>query len=226
MKINKAIIIALAAAALIWSPAVSAQTTTPDPDTTSSAELRQAIKERIEETLKDTDTNRDLYLGFLGTVTQVGSTTFSMTSIQGEEKTVQVTSDTAILSGNQNINLPDLVVGNGVTVMGSLVDDLVMEARRIIMSNGNFSEDRHVNLGTITSIGTQELTLQLRGEEQIATWNTNRQTRYEEFDGGTTTRTALEEDQAVLVITDLDQNDQRYIKRVRLLAPVETVATQ
>lgn len=226
MKINKAIIIALAAAALIWSPAVSAQTTTPDPDTTSSAELRQAIKERIEETLKDTDTNRDLYLGFLGTVTQVGSTTFSMTSIQGEEKTVQVTSDTAILSGNQNINLPDLVVGNGVTVMGSLVDDLVMEARRIIMSNGNFSEERHVNLGTITGIGTQEITLQLRGEEQIATWNTSRQTRYEEFDGGTTTRTALEEDQAVLVITDLDQNDQRYIKRVRLLAPVETVATQ
>lgn len=226
MKFYKAIIIALAAAAFIWSPAANAQTTTPDPDTTSSAELRQAIKERIEETLKDKETKRDLYLGFLGTVTQVGSTTFSMTSIQGEEKTVQISPNTAILSGNTTIKLPDLVVGNGVTVMGSMVDDLIIEARRILMINGNYSEDRHVNLGTITGIGTQELTLQLRGEEQITSWNTNRLTRYEEFDGGTTTRTALEEDQAVLVITDIDTNDQRYIKRVRLLAPIETASAQ
>ena len=97
---------------------VQAQTQTPDPATTSSAELRQAIRDRIEETLKDKTVNQPNFSGYLGTITQIGPATFSLMSIQGEEKTVQVSEETTLLSGTRTISLQDLVVGNGITVMG------------------------------------------------------------------------------------------------------------
>ena len=77
-----------------------------------------------------------------------------------------------------------------------------------------------VNLGTIMEIGRQEMTLQLRGEEQTVTWPTTRQTVYEELNGEKIQVSILEEDQAVLVITDVDSQDKRYIKRLRLLIPI------
>jgi hypothetical protein len=220
MKPKGVIVLVLTACMLLVAPAVQAQTTTPDPETTSSAELRKAIRDRIEETLKDKTPSQPSFFGYLGTVTQVGTATFSLMSVQGEEKTIQVGQNTTLLSEGKSISLKDLIVGNGVAVIGAPQDELVVEARRVLMSTGNYTEDRQVHLGTITEIGRQEMTLQLRGEENSVAWPTNRQTSYEDLNGSSITATSLEVDQAVLVITDVDSNSQRYIKRLRLLAPV------
>jgi len=206
---------------LFFIPAQAmAQSPSSDQETTSSAELRRAIRERIEETLKDKDVPTENFLGYIGTITQVGSATFSLTCPRGDEKTVQILDGSAIVSNGKPIKLSELVVGDGVTVMGTRRDELIIEARRVLMSTDNFSENRQVTLGNITALEKQTMTLKPRGEQQEITWPTTRQTAYEDLNGQKITVNELEEDQSVLVISDVDKDDKRFIKRIRLLVPV------
>jgi hypothetical protein len=222
MKLPQTIIgflIAFVITAPFTSPA-AAQTASPDPATTTSAELRRAIRERIEETLKDKDSSTQSFRGFIGTITQVGTATFGLTTPYGEEKTIQISPTTAIVSDGKDMKLSELIIGNGIAVIGTPVDELVISARRVLMSDDNYTETRQVSIGAITEIGRQELTLEIRGQQQQVAWPTTTRTAYEDMDGQKIQRTTLEEDQAALVITDLDTADKRYIKRVRLLVPI------
>ena len=221
MKLSRIFVLLLACGLLILPSAGFAQSNSANQETTSSAELRRAIKERIEETLKDKDNaNSQQFFGFIGTITQVGSTTFGLTCPRGDEKTIQIMDSTTLLSNGKPLQINELVVGNGVTVMGTQEDELVIDAQRVLMSTDNFTENRQVTLGNIAEIGKQEITIQPRGEQQQITWPTTRQTTYEDMNGQEITATEIEEDQSALVITDIDKDDKRYIKRLRLLVPV------
>lgn len=220
MKSLKVLITILMLTFLTGPGLVQAQTPSPDQETTSSAELRRAIRERIEETLKDKETTTQNFLGYIGTVTQVGSATFSLTCPRGDEKTIQILDGTAIIANGKPVKLSDLVVGNGVTVMGTQRDELVIEARRILMTTDNFAENRQVLLGNITALEKQTITLQPRGEQPAVTWPITRQTAYEDLNGQKIAVDDLEEDQSVLVISDIDKDDKRFVKRIRLLVPV------
>ncbi len=221
MNLRKILPLLFVATFLLAPGNAYAQSPAPDEETTSSADLRRAIRERIEETLKNSDAPAQNFLGYIGTITQVGSATFSLTCPRGDEKTIQIQQGTTILSNGKEIPLSELVVGNGITVMGTRLDELVIEARRVIMTTDNFSENRQVTLGNITALDRQEITLQPRGEQQEVSWPTTRSTDYEDLNGQEITVSDLEEDQAALVITDIDKDDKRFIKRIRLLVPVE-----
>jgi hypothetical protein len=220
MKSLKILPILITFALLIIPGRALAQTPSPDQATTSSAELRRAIRERIEETLKDKDVPTQNFLGYIGTITQVGSATFSITCPRGDEKTIQILDGTTLLANGKPITLSDLVVGNGVTVMGTRRDELIIEARRVLMSTDNFTENRQITLGNISALEKQAITLQPRGDQPAVTWPTTRQTAYEDLNGQKITVAQLEEDQSVLVISDVDKDDKRFIKRLRLLVPV------
>jgi hypothetical protein len=206
---------------LSWLLPLSALAQTNSPETSTSAELRQAIKERIEETIKENNnTTERSYYGYIGEITQISTATFGLMTPQGEEKTIQISGDTALLSADKDISLTDLIIGSGVTVMGQPVDELVIAAKRVLARTDNFTENREVKLGSLVSITTSEITLQDRQTQQSMTWSFTRQTVFEDANGQKIAVTNLEEDQAALIITDLDNNDERYIKRVRLLVEV------
>lgn len=207
----------------LW-PVVQAQspTSSATPSATNSAELRQAIRERIEETLQEGESS-PLYQGYIGVIDQVSTATFSFTSPLGSKHTVQLLSDATIISGNSNIELDDLVVGNGVSVIGNPLDELVIEAKRIIMSDNNYEETRQVHLGTIIEITSGELVFQTRGQNGQTTWIRNTTTEYEDSLGATITAAQLEENQAALVVTDEDSSGDRFVKRVHLLVAMDEV---
>lgn len=194
----------------------------PTPTATTSAELRQAIRERIEETLQEEEIS-PLYMGYIGVIEQVGSATFSFVDPLGSERTVQLLSTANLVEDGTAINLDDLVVGNGVTVMGNPLDELVIEAKRIIMSENDFSETRQVHLGTIVEVPRGELVFQARGQNGQTTWTRGSQVNYEDSLGAEITVTQIEENQAALVVTDEDEDGERFVKKVHLLVAIDEV---
>jgi len=202
---------------LAFAPLALAQA----PETTDSADLRRAIRERIEQTLQNADETESPYIGYIGNVEQIGTATFTLTSPRGEHRTIQVGSAARLLSGNETIALGDLVVGNGVSIIGQEMDDLVIDAIRIIANDAPYDETRQVTIGTVTNVATTSLTVTVRGTGTSESFILNRTTTYEDIQGTEVLLRNIEEDQAVLLVTDVNAQNQRFAKRVRLLIPVE-----
>jgi len=192
------------------------------PETSDSADLRRAIRERIEQTLQNADETESPYIGYIGNVEQIGTATFTLISPRGENRTIQVGSTARLLSGTTPIALGDLVVGNGVSVIGQEMDDLVIDAVRVIAIDTAYNETRQVTIGTVTNVANNNLTIEVRGTGTSESFILNRTTTvYEDIQGTEVTLADVEEDQAVLLVTDVNAQNQRFAKRVRLLIPVE-----
>jgi len=202
---------------LAAGPVVFAQS----PAATESADLRRAIRERIEQTLQSTEETESPYVGYIGNVEQVGTATFTLITPRGENRTIQVGTNTTMLSGTARIALGDLVIGNGVAVIGQEMDDLVIDALRVIATDAPLEETRQAVIGTITNIDTRSVTLEVRGTGTSESFTLNRNTVYEDIQGTAIVIGDLEVDQSVLLVPDRDAQNQRFVKRLRLLIEAE-----
>lgn len=217
----------LALSALVAVPQyVRAQT--PSPSSSASAELRRVIRERIEQTLAEDEIQQPQFIGTLGTITQVGTSTFTIVNSQGRERTIQVLPTTVMQQQGKNVKITDLAIQSGAAVIGRAIDDVVIEARRVIVTTDAFVENRQVALGTIMKIGPTSLSFQRRGtsEDQAEAFLLTRNTRYEDSLGNTLKLSDIEEAQAALLIVKPNANNQLEVIRLRLLVPMtQTSAT-
>ncbi|MCD8485071.1 hypothetical protein LRY65_02070 [Candidatus Woesebacteria bacterium] len=213
-------VVSLMSAVLPWS--ALAQTT--DETTSPSAELREIIRQRIEETIQEKESNGPEYIGTLGTVSKVSTNTFTITDSMGLERTIQPTSDSVLLLDGDPTELSDISIGSGAVVMGSPLDEVIIEAKRILIQEDDFTETREVFLGTLTEKGTNAVTISTRGTNEELVIDTNRQTEYEDSVGTSIALSDIEEEQSVLIVTDTDDDD-RIATHIRLLVPVESVKT-
>jgi hypothetical protein len=188
---------------------------------TPSAELRRIIRERIEQTLQE-NTEEKRLLGTLGTVQKVGGQTFTILDTLGRERTVQLAQDALITQGKQTVALKDMSINGGAAIVGRMIDDIIIEARRVFLVDSTWTERRQVYVGTITTWKNNELSLAIRGTDQTAVWNVSRKPRYEDSLGNVITAKEITADQAALVITQEDDQGVRTAIRVRLLAPVQS----
>ena len=191
-----------------------------------SAELREIIRQRIEETIQEKKTPKTEYIGTLGTVTKVSSSTFSMTDTLGLERTVELTDETTLLVDGDPATLTDISINAGVVVMGTAVDEVLINAKRILVQDEDFSETREVFLGSITEKSNSSITLSNRGTGEMLDLALLRTTSYEDSLGNTISLTDVQEDQSVLIVTDLDKDEDRFVSRLRLLVPVESLETE
>lgn len=203
--------VALAAAILVGLPTpASAQTTTP------SAELREIIRQRLEQTLDTTLTNRTI--GVVGSVTRVSSSTFTMIDPKGRERTVIINPDTTSFAGTAQIrSMADLAIDSGVAVIGDAPDEVVINARRVIPAARPFLEVRRIALGSVSIFDARNLTIVERGNNQTTTVPITTATRFEDILGNTVPRSAIQVDEAILVVIDQNAAGDTYAKRVRLL---------
>lgn len=207
---------------LLTAPLAHAASPSPAPaSATPSAELRRIIRERIEQTLQE-NTEEKRLLGTLGTVQKVGGQTFTILDTLGRERTVQLTADAKITQGTQAVALKDMSINSGAAIVGKMIDDIIIEARRVFLVDNTWSERRQVSVGTITTWKTTELSLSIRGTDQTATWNVSRKPRFEDSLGNTITAKDITADQAALVVTQEDDLGVRTVTRIHLLAPVQS----
>lgn len=191
-----------------------------------SAELREIIRQRIEETIQEKKTTKTEYIGTLGTITKVSSSTFSMIDTLGLERTVELTNATTLLVDGDPATLADISINAGVVVMGTALDEVVINAKRILVQDEDFSETREVFLGSITKKSNTSITISNRGTGEMLDLALLRTTSYEDSLGNTISLKNVQEDQSVLIVTNLNKNKERFVSRLRLLVPVESLETE
>jgi hypothetical protein len=196
------------------------------PSPSGSAELREIIRQRIEQTMDEKNNPKSEFIGTLGTITKVGTSTFSLMDTTGRERTIDISPTTTILSKNAPVKLSDLTINSGAVVMGTAVDEVILAARRVLVQEDNFAENRTVLLGTVEAIEKNTvLKLRERDSRELSILEMRTTTKYEDIVGTPVEKKLLEADQSVLVILDIDANKKQYVRRVRLLVPVAVGST-
>lgn len=199
---------------IVFPSLVEAQSATP------SAEIRRLIRERIEQTIQEKNPETEKLLGTLGSVQKVSERTFTIVDTLGRERTIQLSDTTVMRFNNQPLALKDLSINAGAAIIGVMQDDIIINARRIYVTDGAFVERRQVNVGTITEWKNSELTLAIRGSDAVATWKTVRKPVFEDSLGNTITAKDIQADRAAIIVTEEDAAGNRLISRIRLLVPV------
>ncbi len=190
-----------------------------DDTTTNSAELNRRIRELIEQTSQEKDDQGQGLIGVLGSVAKVGTSTFTLVDSRGRERTIQVADQTKFTSGKKTVTLQDLSINAGAVVAGQALDDIVVEARRVIVSDSAFVETRRILVGTITQWNRRNLTLEARGSHTTESFAVNNRTHYQDNVGTAITAADIQTDQAVLIVVR-DDGETHTISTLRLLAPL------
>lgn len=202
-------------------PVAHAQSPTPQESTTSS-ELQQLIRERLEQTLQETRNPTQKFIGTIGSVLRVTPSTFTLQDSTGRERTIVIGPDTVLLLKNAPVKLSDIAINAGAAVIGIPTDDVVITARRILLQDDAFEEERQVILGTVDSITRTDVVVRERSSGAINALPLKSTSKYEDRLGNPLTRADIEPDESVLIIRDQDTSGASFAKRVRLLAPVRS----
>lgn len=194
-----------------------AQTTKPSTD---SAELQKNLRQLLDQTLEK-DNSESQFSGTLGTITKVSANTFQITDTLGHERTIDVESDAVILLEGKTAKLSDLSISSGVAVMGTRVDEVVMNARRVLARAKPYSESREVILGTISDVERTQITVIARKSGETYVFTTNTRSEYEDIVGTKIARTTLDVDQSAILVATRGENNILTLDRLRLLVPIE-----
>jgi hypothetical protein len=186
-----------------------------------SAEVRRLLRQRVENALQEAKiTQSNTLVGLVGSVVKVGTSTFSLTDVTGNEHTVQVATDTEIWQKKTKLLLKDLALQSGVTVYALPLDNNVIEAKRVIVRDDNFVEHRKVWIGTVRSLDKTKLTLTVRGDMPEQSWILDRAVIYEDSVNTKLTAKQIQADSAALVITNEAEPGKTMVTRIHLLVPI------
>jgi hypothetical protein len=210
----------IALIALVWLLSTPGVARAQD-EGTSSAETRRLIRERIEQVLQEKAPQEQEFIGVLGNIVRVATKTFTLVDSRGRERTVQVDDSTAFLSGKKTIKLSDLSINSAVAVIGKAIDEVVIDGRRVLVSDTDFTETRRVFIGTISQWNKRQLTILARGSNASESFNVSAKTIYQDSVGSAIKTTDIQTDQSVLIIAREDTAGIRTITKLRLLAPLE-----
>lgn len=116
---------------------VNAVSTTPTPSltltpTTSENENVQVIRDAIKEQVDQIKTNIEKK-AFVGVISQITDSTITLDNFRGKQR-VRITETTTIIASNKKeIKIGDLSLGDKVIAMGTVGDDEILEAKRVIV---------------------------------------------------------------------------------------------
>lgn len=190
------------------------------PTASPSSDLRKAIKERIEEAVTKTDTevSRQRWLGVVGTVQAVSSSTVSVRDVSGTVWTVNLVDGSKLLdSKGKALKQSDLSVDSLVWAAGQASNDVILDAKRMMVRAA--APVRMVAVGTITELKSASLSLAPRGGGESLSLSTTSRSKYENNDGATLERKSLQSDEAVVVVYTESESGAKTLLRLRQLAP-------
>jgi len=134
----------------------SAQPTTAESEKTK--EIRDAIKEKVNE-IKEKIEKR----AYVGTISQITDSTFTLDNFRGKQR-VRLTEETTIIGADKKeIKSKDLAVDNKVIAMGTLGDNEILEAKRVVVTvpPKTVPAKRLVFAGQITKVDSKSSLLTL-----------------------------------------------------------------
>ncbi|MCL5090900.1 MAG: DUF5666 domain-containing protein [Patescibacteria group bacterium] len=91
-------------------------------------EIRDAIKEKVNEIKEKIEKK-----AFVGTISQITDSTLTINNFRGKER-VRLTEETTIIGANKKeIKSKELAVDDKIIAMGSLSDNEILEAKRVVV---------------------------------------------------------------------------------------------
>lgn len=205
----------------VVAPAALAQTPTATASASPTAESTRRVIERIQEAVRENRQDGPRFIGVLGTITKVGTSTFTLTDVRGLERTIQVAPTTTLLLNGKNAALADLAIAAGAVVMGSAQDEVVVDARRILVQDKDFSETRQTYVGSIQKWDGKMLQLAVRGSQEVQAWNVGRKVVLEDALGNPITTKDIQVDQAAVIITNETAPGKIDVIHLRLMVTLQ-----
>ncbi len=166
-------------------------------DPTSSAEVTENLKKRLQESLEGetTDSTLSLARAYIGTVKDLIKTNIILEDKDGE-KTVSIHEDATILRtpGSATIKAENIQIDDYIIAMGYFEEGDTLSARRIIVSTSPITAPaKSSGHGTISAINKSSLEL-ARGEETQEIFFT--------------TKTVIKTPSELIELTDLEIGDK------------------
>ncbi len=162
---KKKIIIPLILSIAFLGLAIGVKATSPTPTATDSAgqEIRDKVKEIVQEKIKDTQKGQKA--GFFGEISKITDSSLTLQTTQGD-KELQIATDAAIIQSGKKATLEDLETGSFAIGMGYLEDTNLLDTKRLVIAKKTELPAREVAFGQVTDISSEEELLTIKNEKK------------------------------------------------------------
>lgn len=228
---KKIIFTTLFALTLIFPSAVLAQTSSTSASPTSE-QTNTNLKERIDKVIEQRkdqvkgviDKIGQKKRGFIAEVERVTQNTVTVKNQKGTQILI-ITPDIVIVKENKKATLDDIAVGDWVMAMGYMNQEDFTLKRLVVSSQSLMPPIFDTTVGALQSFTRTQAVLLPRHAEKPVTFLFAPTTRYQDFQGKTTTQSSLKTDNQYLVISSSNK-DQQTATLFRSLAPAATPSTK
>lgn len=154
----------------------------------------------------------------IGEVTRVTDETITISDRSGI-RIIPVQDTHSISKANKEIEVSDIAVENWVTVLGKIKDDNFSPVFIYVYTKSLQPKTQFVDIGTITEITKNTITITPRSGESEKTVSILNSTDFEDLNGVEISLNDLEKDLTVL-ISGHEENDKISASTIRSLAPI------
>lgn len=222
--------------AILMSLNLAHATSAQEADTSPSAEVAtdsatNNLKERIEKIVEEKKEDLEEKLktkgkqrqGYIGEVIRVSQETIAVDTLQGN-KIIPVDDKLTIIKKGKAIKVTDIAVGDWLIVVG-IIDDDSLVAQRIIVSSKNLTpKNRKIVLGTISSVGKNNLSVLPRNNDEVIQFNLSKTTKIQDSNKKELTTNSLSEDIQCLLIAYQAENETNVTaSTIHLLTTAEAL---
>lgn len=157
---------------------------------------------------------------YLAQVIRVSEETLSVSNYSGN-KIIPLDKDVSIKKNSKDAKVSEIAVGSWVGVYGEMLNDN-LDIKRIMIYEDDFSpKDKVITLGSISSIGKNDLIINPRTGEKEFNFSFGKKTSFQNYMGETAKLTDFYEDLQCIVIAFADQNGNYTVSTIRALSTFE-----
>lgn len=163
MKIIRIIALVFSMFSIVNMSVYAAPETGTDSADINADMIKENIKKRLEQVVKNQNTDSKKKVAYLGTISSITTTSYMLETNQGDVKQASTSANTTFieLSKNKEMKADDVAIGDYVAMLGFENDTLkVLDARRVLVLKTPPSAPRYKTAyGMITKIDVKKNTL-------------------------------------------------------------------
>lgn len=194
----------------------SATTTNEATDTSTIDNIKKVIQEKKTE-LSTVGANLRLKRAFLAKVTRVSEETLTVNNYAGN-KIIPLEKEVAIQKDGKDVAIDEIAVDSWIGIQGDMVDDNFKVKKVTVYKNDFTPKDKVIAIGSISTLGRNDLKFQPRSGENEFNFSLNKNTVYQDMDGEEVLWSDFYEDLQCIVVAFADKNGNYVISTIRALS--------
>jgi hypothetical protein len=184
-----------------------------------SEELRQRIQRVREESTQVRGVNSISLSEKTARIGEVTRVTDESVTMQYQDGTLIVPLDdqAVLVRDDEIIAASDIEVGSWVMILGAMTRATFEPDFVVSLDESPLGASSTVVFGSLSEVTARELTISVRGSDEMRTVTTTTRTRYLDFDNDEVPRSALDEDISVVVVATANEDNQLVARSIKVL---------